>query len=378
MAGIYIHIPFCHRKCSYCNFYFSTSLRNMKQVINAIQKEIENRKTEAEALSISTLYLGGGTPSLIDKEHLLSLWESLYTHYTIAQSAEITIEMNPEDVNSAKLTWLRNLGVNRISLGTQSFQNELLSKLGRVHTKELALASIRKIQDAGFENISLDLIYGIGGQTDEMLLKDLQLLHELNIQHISAYALTIEEKTKLQQEIRKGKLDELDEEQALRQFQLIQQNLSPIFTQYEISNWAKIGFESKHNSSYWNRTPYLGFGPSAHSFVSNRRRWNVSSNMKYVKALESSLPYFGEENLSVFDACNETIMTSLRTRNGLDLQAFQLHFGNDLHQILLKQIKLINEEIIQLTPENLRIKEDYLFYADGIASSLFFVSASGS
>lgn len=382
MSGIYYHIPFCKQACHYCNFHFSTSLAYKDEMIEAMINEI---KIVADSSflptneNIQTIYFGGGTPSLLNADDIKKLLNAAYQNYKIEPNAEITLEANPDDISESKLSKWRSVGINRLSLGVQSFSNADLLWMNRAHNAVQARDSIHLIKDAGFNNFSVDLIYGTPGLPDEDsksigLKKNVQTLIDLNVPHISCYALTVEPNTALHKMISLKKKDDVNPDTAATQFLLLMNWLTAAgYDHYEISNFAKPGFSSKHNSSYWQRKSYIGIGPSAHSFNGNKRRWNVSNNMQYIQSLQNNIIPFEEEELSDIQKLNEYIMTALRTKEGVDLDFIKENFGNSFTQKLQGDTKkfiemghLYNErgKLIVTNPGKL--------FADGIASALFF------
>ncbi|MBU3714850.1 MAG: radical SAM family heme chaperone HemW [Ferruginibacter sp.] len=378
MSGIYIHIPFCRQACTYCNFYFSTSLNQKSSFLDVLLQEISLQNDFIDrSEGIETIYFGGGTPSLLKEEELQIILETIHSHFRIEKKAEITLEANPDDIDKEKVkNWMR-IGINRLSLGVQSFNEEELRWMNRAHSAEQAGRSIDMILEAGMENVSADLIFGSPLLTDDALIKNLSFITKKNIPHLSCYSLTVEPKTALQKMIEKKKSMPVDNEHQAKQFLLVMEHLAAEgYEQYEISNYAKQGFRSRHNSSYWKNKPYWGFGPSAHSFDGkNKRRWNVAHLPKYTEGLLSENLVYEEENLSDLQLLNEYIMTALRTIEGIDLDHISKHFGEDKKQaieknterfIRLKEIEKVNE-YIYLTPSG-KLLSDY------ITAELFFVN----
>jgi oxygen-independent coproporphyrinogen-3 oxidase len=371
MAGIYIHIPFCKQKCSYCDFHFSTTFHSYREeMISSICKEIKLRSNEINE-SIETIYFGGGTPSLLDQEELTLLLTSIQSSYTVIDSPEITLEANPDDLTFEKLTNFKSVGINRLSIGLQSFRAEDLKWMNRAHTAEESLNCIPMAQKAGFNNISIDLIYGLPNLPLVEWEKMIDIAIQLNVQHISAYCLTVEGKTALKKWVDTKQISVSNEDEQSDQFDLLVQKLNEVgINQYEISNFSKINFESKHNSSYWKGIHYIGVGPSAHSFNGKSRSWNVSNNTNYIKALSNGQNWFETEILSIENQFNELILTGLRTIYGLNLDKLKniceppKTFWKTLNQFIdcnwLKQ----EINIISLTEEG-KLK------ADHIASELF-------
>lgn len=372
MAGIYIHIPFCKQKCSYCDFHFSTTFEPYRnKMIQSILYEIENRKNYLNNQSINTIYFGGGTPSLLQKEELQLILTTIRNQFTVDPNVEVTLECNPDDCLENNLIDWKNLGVNRLSIGLQSFRDEDLKWMNRAHTAEQSSNSVLRAKELGFENITIDLIYGTPNLDLETWKSQLDQAIQLGVTHISAYCLTVEQKTALSHLVKNGKIHLSDEDQQSDQFSLLIDHLeSNDFKQYEVSNFAKPGYESKHNSSYWKGEHYLGVGPSAHSFNGHSRTWNVSNNAKYMNAVLSNKSYSEQELLSASDQFNEYILTGLRTIYGVNL----LHLNSiqeiptEIHDL----IKIYQEQnlILEKNGSILLSKEGRLI-ADSIASSLF-------
>ncbi|HBX63634.1 MULTISPECIES: radical SAM family heme chaperone HemW [unclassified Empedobacter] len=375
MAGIYIHIPFCKQKCSYCDFHFSTNLQHKSNLIQAINKELEIRKDEIST-PLETIYFGGGTPSILSEIELESIFETIYKNYSTKNLKEITLEANPDDLNKEKLNFLKSTPINRFSIGVQSFFEEDLKLMNRAHNAQEAETSIKLAQDFGFENITIDLIYGSTTTTNEMWKQNLQKAIELNVPHISSYALTVEEKTILNHQIKKGITKPVDEDRQNEQFQLLVDTLtSNDFIQYEISNFGKEEYFSLHNSNYWKGIHYLGIGPSAHSYNGKTRAWNIANNSKYIQAInENNLPQ-EIEVLNEVEKFNEMIMIGLRTIYGIDLNRINSEFSqplvNSFHQELNQ---LINENLVEKKENKIILKPEAKFFADGIASRLFYIN----
>lgn len=374
MAGIYIHIPFCKQKCSYCDFHFSTNLQHKSNLIQAINKELEIRKDEISA-PLETIYFGGGTPSILSEIELESIFETIYKNYSTKNLKEITLEANPDDLNKEKLNFLKSTPINRFSIGVQSFFEEDLKLMNRAHNAQEAEASIKLAQDFGFENITIDLIYGSTTTTNEMWKQNLQKAIELNVPHISSYALTVEEKTILDHQIKKGITKPVDEDCQNEQFQLLVDTLtSNDFIQYEISNFGKEDYFSLHNSNYWKGIHYLGIGPSAYSYNGKARAWNIANNSKYIHAInENKLPQ-EIEVLNEVEQFNEMIMIGLRTIYGIDLNRINSEFSQPLVDSFLQEInQLINENLVENKENKIILKPEAKFFADGIASRLFYI-----
>ena len=377
MAGIYIHIPFCKQACNYCNFYFSTSLEHKNELIEALLQEIEHRKDYLESKQIDTIYFGGGTPSLLSGDELEKIFDKIVSTFDVHPLAEITLEANPDDLNKEKLKAFKQSPINRFSIGIQSFMDDDLQYMNRAHTSIEAIESIYRTQDAGFENISIDLIYGTPTLSNSNWNNNILKAINTQVPHISAYALTVEQHTKLDTLIRKKILAPVDEvkssEQFIHMIELLETNA---FEQYEISNFCKNEQISKHNSSYWKGIPYIGIGPSAHSFDGRSRSWNPSSNMKYVQGIRTKMDVRTTEVLTRHDVLNEQIMTGIRTKWGINLMMIENTYGKEVVEEMQYNLQenaqqswyRIENNVLTLT------KEGKLF-ADKIASDLFFDSS---
>lgn len=373
---IYLHIPFCKQKCSYCNFHFSTSLQLKDAMLDALKKEIALRKDELQNKNLSSLYFGGGTPSVLSVDEIKSLMDEVLKYFSFDEKIEITLEANPDDLNGSFLKELSQTGINRLSIGTQSFFDEDLKLMNRAHNASQADASIKRAQDSGFENISIDLIYGSPTSGFEVWKENLDKAAELQVPHISSYALTVEPKTALDKWIEKGKVKNPDEEIQSEEFLYMSEFLKQNgFDHYEISNFGKPGFHSGHNTSYWKYREYLGIGPSAHSYNGNEKRsWNIANNPQYIKKLnENELPA-ETEILSEKDRFNEMLMIGLRTMWGVDLQKMNAEFSNEILEYVKKEsAPKIQSGFLKIENNHLLIPEEHWFRADGIASDLFVV-----
>lgn len=377
MAGVYIHIPFCRQACHYCNFHFATSLRYKNVLIKSIIREIgitEPFGPDQEAGKIQTIYFGGGTPSLLEPEEISSILSAIRNKFIVDEKAEITFEANPDDINSHSLKLWKELGANRLSVGVQSFQQDELAWMNRAHNATQAMQCLDLIPEAGFNDYSIDLIYGSPLLTDEQWQQHVQILHDKKVPHISCYALTIEPKTPLHKQVTSQKKQPVDPEKQGRQFlQLVKWMQEAGYEHYEISNFSLPGKHSKHNSSYWKGTPYYGFGPSAHSFDGRfTRRWNISNNPQYISSLENNQIPFEEEMLTVNDQINEYIMTALRTSEGIHEHTIKERFGAEhvsrirqLSRPFLEQGKLIFEG------NHWKLTSEGKLFADGIAADFF-------
>lgn len=373
MAGIYLHIPFCRQACNYCDFHFSTSLKNKERIINAMLREIAEQASFLNAEKVKTIYFGGGTPSLLEREELDLLFNAIYKHFSIVENAEITLEANPDDLDYAKVKALGNSPVNRLSIGVQSFFDRDLKFMNRAHSASEAERAICGAQDAGIENISIDLIYGTPGLTHQDWKANLKKAFALNVPHLSSYALTVEKKTALEHAIRSGKTPAPDDGQAAEQFDiLLAETKANQYQQYELSNFCKDGYYSQHNSSYWTSEHYLGIGPSAHSFDGRSRRWNVSSNGQYMKAIETGSKSFETELLGAKERYNEYIMTGLRTIWGCRLDKIR-SFGEEYYTHVLRESETYRKEgKLLLEADVLRAADSGKFLLDKISSELFY------
>jgi oxygen-independent coproporphyrinogen-3 oxidase len=372
MAGIYVHIPFCKKRCSYCDFHFSTTFSSYRgKLIEAICLELEMRKAELNDIPVETVYFGGGTPSLLMKGELASILHAIRAHYQLLETPEITFEVNPDDATKENLIAWKEQGINRLSIGLQSFQESDLSWMNRSHSTQQGENAVRLAQVQGFDNISIDLIYGLPELSNEQWLSHLQQALNLNVQHISSYCLTIEPKTALNHFVAKGKLSRPTEDQQSEQFDLLVSTLGLAgFEQYEISNFAKDQKYAKHNSAYWNFTHYIGVGPSAHSFDGIKRRWNVANNTKYYQQMGKNQDWYEVEILSASEKWNEYFLTGLRTKWGV-LKRSILELGG-FNPTELKQLdSFLQNELMQQSDDRYVLTEKGKLQADGIASSFF-------
>lgn len=375
MSGIYIHIPFCKQACHYCDFHFSTSLKNKDAMVFALAKEIELRKAEFRDEIIETIYFGGGTPSRLPIADLRLQLDSIYKNYSVAENPEITLEANPDDLSEDYLIALTKIGINRLSIGIQSFFEDDLKLMNRAHNSEEAKASL-ELATQYFDNISIDLIYGMPEMSNEKWLQNIETALSFGVPHISSYALTVEPKTALHTFIQKGIIPKLDDEVAHQHFQLLVDKLDQNgFIHYELSNFGKENYFSKNNSAYWLGKKYIGIGPSAHSFDGQKRSWNVSNNALFLKAIaENKLPS-EIEVLSKTDAFNEYIMTGLRTIWGVSLDKIASEFGKTYLDYLNQQAqKYIAQDVLFLAENILRTTAKGKFLCDGIAADLFLVN----
>lgn len=375
MSGIYIHIPFCKQACHYCDFHFSTSLKKKDEMVLALAKEIALRKDEFAAEVVETIYLGGGTPSILQIADLRFLIDEVYRSYKVIECPEITIEANPDDLSNEQIIALSKSKVNRLSIGVQSFFEDDLKLMNRAHNADEAKKCL-EFATQYFDNISIDLIYGMPNMSNEKWLKNIETALSFNIPHISSYALTVEPKTALKKLIATGKIDEPKDEVAQEHFQILVDKLSENgFIHYELSNFGKSTYFSKNNSAYWLGKKYLGIGPSAHSFDGVSRSWNISNNSIYIKSIaENKLPS-ETEILSKNDCYNEYVMTGLRTIWGISLDRIENEFGTDFLEYLLKQSeKFIADDLLYFDEKILKATQKGKFLCDGIASDLFLLN----
>ncbi|CAM1334815.1 radical SAM family heme chaperone HemW [Tenacibaculum aestuariivivum] len=372
MAGIYIHIPFCKQACFYCDFHFSTSLKKKDELISCLITELEIRKNELQNEIIETIYFGGGTPSLLSSEEITSLLNAIYQHYKVIENPEITLEANPDDLSEEKILELANSPINRLSIGVQSFFEEDLKSMNRAHNSKEAKECL-SIATRYFDNITIDLIYGVPNMSNQRWKENLQIAFDFGVNHISSYALTVEPKTVLDSFVKNGKYPEPDETEAKEHFDiLVAETAKNGFVHYEISNFGKPNYFSKHNTSYWLGKKYIGIGPSAHSFSKTHRSWNVANNAKYIKELQEGKLSNETEKLSEEDQFNEYLMTGLRTIWGVSLTEIQANFKVCFKDDLLKSSeKFISEGLLIIENNTLKTTPKGKFLADGLASELF-------
>ena len=374
-GALYIHIPFCKQACHYCDFHFSTSIKKKGELVNMLCKELVLRKNELPGNLIETIYLGGGTPSLLNGEELAQIFDTIHSNFQVSNDAEITLEANPDDLTREKLGILKDSGINRLSIGVQSFFEEDLKLMNRAHNAKEALESIQMAKEY-FDNISIDLIFGIPEMTDERWRENLRIALDLNLPHFSCYALTVEPNTALKKFIEKGIIKPVDDEAAKTHFEILVETLETAgFVHYEFSNFGKPGYFSRNNTAYWFGKPYLGIGPSAHSFDGNSRKWNVSNNTLYIKALQKGEIPVQEEKLSEIDKYNEYVMTRLRTMWGISMDEVEEKFGPNFKKYLMEQsTPYLEKELMIIENGYLHISEKGKFLGDGISSDLFFIN----
>lgn len=378
MAGIYVHIPFCKQACHYCNFHFSTTFSGYREeMIQSIQREMEMRSAffTSEEQPVQTLYFGGGTPSLLSFKELDDLTNSLWKTFNIVSDAEVTLEANPDDMSEAFIQHLRNTPVNRLSIGIQSLDEKDLQYLHRAHNAQQAITSVERALSSGIKHISADLIFGIPTSGLDRLKHDVRKFAEAGVEHISAYGLTVEPKTALHTLIKRKKYLPVDEMKSATEMEWLMEFLPEIgYRQYEISNYALPGAESKHNSSYWERKPYLGLGPSAHSFKDRIRCWNVANNTKYIQSIKSGQPYFEEEILSEEDQYNEYVMTGLRTQEGVSDIYLKATFHDRILQYFQHQIQpFIQDALVIKYSHQYTLSPKGKLFADQITEALFYI-----
>jgi len=373
LAGVYIHIPFCRQACHYCNFHFTTSLTRKNELIAALLKELDLRQNYLQNEPVETIYLGGGTPSLLEVSDLEKLLGSIWKNFSTSPSTEITLEANPDDISEEKIREWLDTGINRLSIGVQSFFEEDLLWMNRAHNAKQAKDSL-ELACRHFKNITVDLIYGTPMLTDNKWEKNVETILSYDIPHISCYALTVESKTALQKMIKLGKTEDVNPDKQSDQFLLLMRWLKDAgYEHYEISNFAKPGFRSRHNTSYWQGKKYLGIGPSAHSFDGVSRQWNISNNNTYIDSLKTNSLPFEKEILTAAQQLNEYIMTSLRTIEGIDLRLVERKFGKKEKEQLLQLVKkyMENKKVVVSETGNLILTNEGKLLADGIASDLF-------
>jgi oxygen-independent coproporphyrinogen-3 oxidase len=364
MAGLYIHIPFCKQRCTYCDFYTEVAPKLIPDLVDALCIELHARKNYLQKEVIDTIYFGGGTPSLLSYKQFEQIFDNIHSNYKVSEKAEITFEANPDDLSLTFLNSISKLPFNRISIGIQSFDDAELKAINRRHTGKQAIEAIQQAKQVGFKNISIDLIYGLPSQNIEKWIEQLEKALSLDVQHLSVYGLTYEEGTKLWKQRKKGEIEVVDENNMIEMYhELLKRTALKGFEAYEISNFAKPNFRSQHNSAYWKLTPYLGIGPSAHSYDGKSRQWNIASTTKYIQALANKKTFFEKEILTQNDKYNDYIMISLRTREGANLEFIEQHFGKEMKNYCLasanKQIELGNlisdNKFILLSPKGIDI-----------------------
>ena len=380
MAGLYVHIPFCKQACHYCDFHFSTSPDFRLDLIRAMSAELKLQKDYLQGEVLTTIYFGGGTPSLLHQSELEIILEGIRSIYPLNDRPEISLEANPDDLTKEKLAELKQLGINRLSIGIQSFDDSILKFLNRAHDSDEATRCVAGARTEGFNNISVDLIYAIPGQTQDMWKKNIEKTLQLSPEHISAYALTIEKKTAFGQWQKKGQLQPVAEEIAAEQFELLMDMMQDAgYEHYEISNFCRPGFHSRHNTSYWQQVHYLGIGPSAHSYDGVSRQFNISNNSLYRKAIESNKVPFEREVLTRENRINEYLFTTLRTAWGCDLEKIKVNFQFDVFQENKAYLTALQEKkLASIENHRLILTRTGKLLADQIAADLFVNTANDS
>jgi oxygen-independent coproporphyrinogen-3 oxidase len=375
MAGIYIHIPFCKQACHYCDFHFSTSMKKKDEMILALANEIKMRKNEFENEIVETIYFGGGTPSILQIADLRFLIDEVFKNYSVIENPEITLEANPDDLTEDRIIELSKTKINRLSIGIQSFFENDLKLMNRAHNAEEAKKCLETATKY-FDNISLDMIYGIPGMTNEIWKKNIEIALSFGIPHISSYALTVEPKTALHKLIQTGKIEKPNDEMAQEHFSILVEMLEANdFIHYELSNFAKENYFSKNNSSYWLGKKYIGIGPSAHSYNGISRSWNVSNNLLYIKAIQENQLPNEEETLTITDQYNEYIMTGLRTIWGVSLDKIKTEFGiTYLNYLMIQVQKFLIDDLVFIENNVLKPTKKGKFLTDGIASDMFMLN----
>ena len=369
MSGIYFHIPFCHKKCNYCDFFTVSNSVNVDNLIKSEVKELLIRKSYLKNSIIDTIYFGGGTPSLLSSKHIFDLLSVVRTNFKLNPIAEITIEANPEDLDENYLNSIYELGINRLSIGVQSFNNDILKFLGRSHNADEIHKAIDLAKLIGFKNISIDLIFGIPGFNSESYLSSLKSSIDLNINHISAYGLSIVRNTLFYRKLKARIIPDINEDEFIDQFELTMDFLTMNgFDQYEISNYCKPNFESKHNSNYWKDVPYLGIGPSAHSFDIDSRQWNVSNLIQYISFIDHSKDFYEKEILQNIDKFNEYILTRLRTKDGINYEHIKFNFYLDIFKQLLE---LESEGYLKRIVNNFVLSRKGIILSDFVIEKLY-------
>ena len=372
MAGLYIHIPFCKQRCTYCDFHTIIAPKQMPDLVESLMREMHLRKDYLKNERIETIYFGGGTPSLLTPTMFQQIFSTIYELFSVDENAEITFEANPDDINPDYLKDSSALPFNRISMGIQSFDDVDLKAVNRRHTASQAIEAVKNAQHAGFNNISIDLIYGLPNQTLTSWQKQIEQALSLNVQHISVYGLTFEKGTKLWRQRENAELEALDDDTMNDMYDLLLKTMDENgFEAYEISNFAKPGFRSRHNSAYWKLNPYLGIGPSAHSYDGDSRQWNVSSNTKYIRAIRDNKEYFEREILTTNENYNDYVMISLRTREGADLDFIENTYGvSYLNNCLQSADKYILNEMLIVDGNYLKFSKKGIQLSNIVISDL--------
>lgn len=374
MAGIYIHIPFCKSRCIYCGFYSTTLLDLRKKYINAVCREMELRKNYIRE-PFSTIYLGGGTPSLLDEAELTKLFLYINNVYDVDRNAEITMECNPDDITPEFTNMLSRLPINRVSMGAQTFADSRLRLLHRRHNSDEVKHAVKLLREAGIKNISIDLMFGFPDESLSQWKEDISAALALNVEHISAYSLMYEEDTPLWKMLDTGKIKEIDEELSLTMFkELVCQLTDAGYEHYEISNFARLGYRSRHNSSYWHQVPYIGLGAAAHSFDLNSRQWNVADLKLYIEEINNGIIPMEREELDNDTTFNDIITTALRTSDGIDLNALETRLGKRYRNTLISAAgKHLEQGLLEIRQDRLRLTSEGIFISDMVMSDLMIV-----
>ena len=375
MAGIYIHTPFCKRRCIYCDFFSTTQSEKKPAYVHALCQELDMRKNYLEGEDIETIYLGGGTPSQLSQKELEEIFSTLYNIYKVKDNAEITLEANPDDLTPEYVHMLRTLPINRISMGIQTFQEETLKLLHRRHTARQAIEAFQRCREADFQNISIDLMYGLPGETLDTWKENLQQAITLRPEHISAYHLIYEEGTALWKLREQHQVEEADEDLSVTLFRTLIEELTHAgYEHYEISNFCLPELHSRHNSSYWTGKKYLGFGPSAHSFNGTSRQWNVPSLDKYIHAIQQGKLDYEIEELDIYTRYNDFVITTIRTHWGMSLSQLRSIYGEELYQYCLRMAKPhLAQGVLEMKGDTLKLTKEGIFISDGIMSDLLWV-----
>ena len=375
MAGIYIHVPFCAQACYYCDFHFSTSLKLKKRVISAMRKEIIQQKKYLDNSVVQTIYFGGGTPSLLETAAIESIYNTIKQNFILSNVIELTIEANPEDITESLISSWEQIGINRVSLGVQAFRDKDLRYMNRIHTSRQSFYALELLKKSKIKNLNIDLIYGFPNLSDDDWNDSLEVILKFGPQHVSCYSLTVEKKTPLSYFIKKGIYSKLNSDQSNRQFLIARKKLTNAgYRHYEISNFAKDGYFSLHNKNYWNKTHYLGVGPSAHSFNGATRQWNINNNLKYCNAIDNNMQHYKLEKLSRKNIINEYILTTLRTSSGIQQALLSTKMTeSEFQQFNSHMTKFIELGLIQENNNSLFCTESGMLIVDSISSDLFLI-----
>lgn len=375
MAGIYLHIPFCKTRCIYCDFYSTTRSELKTHYVHTLCRELEMRKEYLKGEPVETIYFGGGTPSQLEEADFKHIFETIRENYGMEHCREITLEANPDDLSQEYLKMLSSLPFNRISMGIQTFDDTTLQLLKRRHSSQTAVEAVRRCREAGFQNISIDLIYGLPGETKERWVNDLRQAIRLDVEHISAYHLTYEEDTPIYNMLKQHQIEEVDEDSSLQFFTLLIEHLQNAgYEHYEISNFCLPGLHSRHNSSYWTEKQYLGCGPSAHSYNGISRQWNVASLDKYIEEISSGNPTFEVEELDLYTRYNDFVITHIRTQWGMPLPKLGKQYGEELYKYCLRMATPhLQQGTLEIKNDTLKLTRKGVFISDGIMSDMLWV-----